>query len=41
MAWVQNQLYVKRRNTLMLLDLIAQKQTVSRTQLAELLAEHL
>ena len=36
MAWVQNQLYVKRRNTLMLLDLIAQKQTVSRTQLAEL-----
>ena len=36
MAWITNQLYVKRRNTLMLLDMIAQKQPISRTQLAEM-----
>jgi len=35
MVWVQNQLYVKRKNTLMLLDMIAQKQPISRTQLSE------
>ena len=34
MAWITNQLYVKRRNTLMLLDMIVQKQPISRTQLA-------
>lgn len=34
MAWMQNQLYVKKRNTLMVLDLIAQTHNMSRTQLA-------
>ena len=36
MAWIPNQMYVKRRNTLMVLDLIAQSQSVSRTQLVDL-----
>lgn len=36
MVWMQNQMYVKRKNTLMLLDMIAQKQPVSRTQLSEI-----
>lgn len=36
MAWMQNQLYVKKKNTLMVLDLIAQDQTISRTQLSDI-----
>lgn len=36
MAWMQNQAYVKKKNTLMLLDMIAQVQPVSRTKLAEM-----
>ncbi len=38
MAWVPNQLYVKRKNTLMVLDLIAQSESVSRTQLSDMTA---
>jgi len=34
MAWMQNQMYVKKQNTLMVLDLIAQ-QGMSRTQLSD------
>lgn len=36
MAWMQNQLFVKKENTLMVLDLIAQAQTISRTQLSDI-----
>jgi predicted NBD/HSP70 family sugar kinase len=36
MAWMQNQLYVKKKNTLMVLNLIAQDQTISRTQLSDI-----
>ncbi len=36
MAWVPNQMYVKRRNTRMVLDLIAQIGPVARTQLSDM-----
>lgn len=36
MAWMQNQLYVKKKNTLMVLDLIAGVQSISRTQLSDM-----
>lgn len=36
MAWMQNQLYVKKQNTLMVLDLIAQARGMSRTQLSDM-----
>ena len=36
MAWVQNQLYVKKKNTLTVLDLIAQSQLISRKELADM-----
>lgn len=36
MTWMQNQLYVKKRNTLMVLELIAQTQDMSRTQLTDI-----
>jgi len=36
MVRMQNQLYVKKRNTLMVLDLIAQAQSISRTQLSNM-----
>ena len=36
MAWMQNQLYVKKKNTLMVLDLIAGAQSISRTQLSDI-----
>ena len=36
MAWIPNQLYVKRRNTRMVLDLIAQSGPVARTQLSDM-----
>ncbi len=36
MAFMQNQLFVKKENTLMVLDLIAQAQTISRTQLSDI-----
>ncbi len=36
MAWMQNQLYVKKRNTLMVLDLIAGAPSISRTQLSDM-----
>jgi N-acetylglucosamine repressor len=36
MAWMQNQFYVKKQNTLMVLDLIAQAQEMSRTQLSDM-----